>query len=154
MKHYALVNSEGHTLYTISGSEQLGLSHGEVYEGNLCLEIQPDPMDDTYYVNQVYYDHDLGAWQSKPPCPGVEFHSWVDKAWQFMPDLFLAKLRELRDVELAKSDWTQMPDVPLTTEQKEECKIYRQALRDLTSQPTPDSRRMEDVVWPSKPTFL
>lgn len=154
MKHYALVNSEGHTLYTISGSPQLGLSHGETYEGNLCLEIQPDAVDDSYYIDQVYYDHDLNNWQTKPPCPGVEFHKWVNKTWEFMPDLFLKKLREIRNEKLVESDWTQMPDVPLSQQQKEECQLYREALRNITSEPFPSSRRIEDVVWPSKPTFL
>lgn len=149
MKHYALVNSEGQTLYTVSGSEILGLSHGEVFEGNLCIEVGPHPTDDSYYIDQVYYDHDLNEWQSKPSCPGVEFYSWIDKSWQFMPELFLAKVREIRDAKLVESDWTQMPDVPLTTQQKEDWQVYRQALRDITENLT--ATTLEEIVWPASP---
>jgi hypothetical protein len=35
-----------------------------------------------------------------------------------------------RDEKLQASDWTQLPDVPLTTEQKAEWVTYRQELRD------------------------
>jgi hypothetical protein len=52
-----------------------------------------------------------------------------------------------RDALLSESDWTQLPDVPLTTEQKSEWAVYRQALRDITDQPGfPDN-----INWPVKP---
>jgi IS1 family transposase len=35
-----------------------------------------------------------------------------------------------RDEKLQASDWTQLPDVPLTAEQKAEWATYRQELRD------------------------
>lgn len=56
-----------------------------------------------------------------------------------------AAIRAERDSYLQKSDWTQLPDVP--QEIKDKWAVYRQALRDITKQPTfPDS-----VVWPVKP---
>jgi hypothetical protein len=48
---------------------------------------------------------------------------------------------------LTQSDWTQLPDVSLTTEQKEQWATYRQQLRDLTDQqefPT-------NIIWPQAP---
>ena len=42
-----------------------------------------------------------------------------------------ARLREKRNDLLAKSDWTQVSDAPLSQEKKSEWKVYRQALRDL-----------------------
>lgn len=41
-------------------------------------------------------------------------------------------IREERKILLIESDWTQMPDSPLTEEQKAEWATYRQALRDMT----------------------
>jgi hypothetical protein len=41
------------------------------------------------------------------------------------------ELRSLRDSRLMLSDWTQLPDAPLTEEKKIEWEIYRQELRDL-----------------------
>ncbi|WP_230623814.1 tail fiber assembly protein [Chromobacterium violaceum] len=40
-------------------------------------------------------------------------------------------LRTRRNVLLAASDWTQMPDVSLTPEKKKAWAEYRQSLRDL-----------------------
>jgi len=49
---------------------------------------------------------------------------------------------------LNSSDWTQLADCPLSTELKEVWAIYRQELRDITSQtgfPT-------DIEWPTVPS--
>ena len=55
-------------------------------------------------------------------------------------------IRVVRNRLLADCDWTQMPDVPLTEEQKEAWREYRQALRDIPQTfATPD-----EVVWPSQ----
>lgn len=40
-----------------------------------------------------------------------------------------------RNIRLLETDWTQLPDVPLTAEQKSAWATYRQALRDVPSQP-------------------
>ena len=61
--------------------------------------------------------------------------------------LVLAQFRSERDGLLATSDWTQMPDSPLTDEKKAEWAIYRQALRDLPSSTTDPS----NPTWPDKP---
>jgi len=53
------------------------------------------------------------------------------------------KVREERDVRLAMTDWTQMPDVPEATKLK--WSAYRQALRDVPLQPSFPFT----VVWPS-----
>ena len=51
---------------------------------------------------------------------------------------------------LVETDWTMLPDVELTEEQKTEAKNYRQALRDITKNYT----NPEDVVFPTKPSFI
>jgi hypothetical protein len=42
-------------------------------------------------------------------------------------------LRDMRDVLLKESDWTQMPDSPLSEEVKNDWRIWRQEMRDITS---------------------
>ena len=59
----------------------------------------------------------------------------------------LTALRQLRQRYLQDSDWTQMPDSPLSEEKKTEWQTYRQALRDITLTATSCS----DVVWPTPP---
>lgn len=57
--------------------------------------------------------------------------------------------RETRNDLLAASDWTQMPDSPLTDETKTSWATYRTALRNL-----PDHSNwpnLEDSDWPTKP---
>ena len=63
----------------------------------------------------------------------------------------LRDVRSLRDFELTASDWTQMPDSPLTDAKKAEWATYRQALRDM---PTSNASVTEEsqVVWPVKPS--
>jgi len=57
-------------------------------------------------------------------------------------------VRANRNALLAQSDWTQLSDAPLTTEQKAAWAEYRQALRDLPeTYTTPD-----EVVYPTLPT--
>ena len=49
-----------------------------------------------------------------------------------------------RNVELNKSDWTQLPDAPTD---KEAWAEYRQALRDLPAQ----GGLAEEAIFPTKP---
>ena len=69
----------------------------------------------------------------------------------------LFELRMERDRLLAESDWTQMPDSPLTDSQKTSWATYRQALRDMTGTystvPLTDKGHMDEsqITWPTKP---
>jgi len=52
-----------------------------------------------------------------------------------------------RDMLLNASDFTQVPDAPFTSEQKQEWRVYRQALRDL-----PDNiSDIFNIQWPVEP---
>lgn len=55
-------------------------------------------------------------------------------------------LRNERDFLLKQSDWTQIPDSPLTNEQKQSWATYRQALRDL-----PSTVDINNIIYPEKP---
>ncbi|MFO6448910.1 phage tail assembly chaperone [Erythrobacter sp. NE805] len=58
------------------------------------------------------------------------------------PDQARAVRRQRRDQRLAASDWTQLPDAPLSEEAKAAWAAYRQALRDLD---------MDGSDWPEPP---
>jgi len=51
-------------------------------------------------------------------------------------------VRRMRNSKLTATDWTQLPDSPLTAEKKAEWSVYRQALRDITTQENP-----REIVW-------
>lgn len=56
--------------------------------------------------------------------------------------------REIRNRLLAESDWVEFPTSPLTDEKRAAWRVYRQALRDVTTQvgfPL-------EIQWPVKPS--
>lgn len=58
------------------------------------------------------------------------------------------EVRTDRDRRISATDWTQMPDAPLTAEQKAAFADYRQTLRDI-----PQTYSDPDLVeWPAVPT--
>jgi hypothetical protein len=48
---------------------------------------------------------------------------------------------------LSESDWTQIPNNPLTEQKQQEWAVYRQQLRDITKQ----SGYPTNVLWPIQP---
>jgi len=60
-------------------------------------------------------------------------------------------IRAERDRLLILTDWTQVPDSPLTDEKKAEWATYRQALRDFMASYN-DSTMLKDVTWPTIPS--
>ena len=61
-----------------------------------------------------------------------------------------AKIKKHRNFLLQESDWTQMPDSPLSDSKKAEWAAYRQQLRDLPSSYTDDDD-LNSIVFPTKP---
>ena len=59
-------------------------------------------------------------------------------------------IRQKRLRLLAKCDWTQTADSPLSDSKKAEWATYRQALRDMPTN-ADNWPTVEDITWPSKP---
>jgi Phage tail assembly chaperone protein len=57
-------------------------------------------------------------------------------------------IRGERDRLISMTDYTQMPDCPITTESKANFLAYRQSLRDITNQTDP-----YNIVWPEPPIY-
>jgi hypothetical protein len=57
------------------------------------------------------------------------------------------EVKSERAYRLAQSDWTQLPDSPLTAEARSAWAVHRQALRNVTKQ----SGFPGSVVWPVAP---
>lgn len=60
----------------------------------------------------------------------------------------LLTVRAERKRRLFESDWTQIPDAPLSAEQRAAWQTYRQALRDLPE----TTENPADVDWPVPPS--
>jgi Phage tail assembly chaperone protein len=81
-----------------------------------------------------------------PSKPDSECHfDFVTKQWVLNYDAQAAVVKGRRNVLLIATDWTQLPDAPITN--KDAWAQYRQALRDITTQ----SGYPVNVVWPTSP---
>ena len=96
-----------------------------VGEGQRLVEDQiPDYDSLTQYIVRV-----------TPVPAGQNYVEYQVKDITYTDEELAASAVSRRDSELLHSDWTQLPDVPLTTEQVEAWRVYRQELRDITDQP-------------------
>tara|TARA_B100000287_G_C20561656_1_gene752714 strand:- start:36 stop:458 length:423 start_codon:yes stop_codon:yes gene_type:complete len=96
--------------------------------------------------------NDPEAVLGEPTVPWSTFKAKYDEIYGDHPK---SKLREVRDMYLARCDWTQGEDVPATLKNK--WKTYRQALRDLPATANPSlnadgSLDETSVNWPTKPS--
>jgi hypothetical protein len=71
-------------------------------------------------------------------------------AWEASRD-YWAELRSSRDYKLLICDWTQLPNAPLTEQQKQSWENYRQELRDLPETITDPKPLILDENHPSWP---
>lgn len=95
--------------------------------------------DSTHYVK----DGRLVPFPSQPS----PYHTWNWASMEWIPNLDAAWLgvRRSRDALIARTDWTQLPDVPAATRSK--WAEYRQALRDIPQTQIDPLH----VVWPVAP---
>lgn len=91
-----------------------------------------------------------GEWIMRPPQPNIHY-DWdnATESWVLSPRL-MEEVRAKRNKLLLGSDWTQMPDAPLSDAAKAQWADYRQALRDLP-QNVGEITSLGEVVWPIPP---
>lgn len=137
MIHYAEYDTSGKYIIkgnALSQDDVVATPGGAIYFGEVDALSQYHDL-----VNNVPVNF--------PPRPS-RFHTfdyatkqWVDRR---TPETEWPLVRAKRDKLLLASDWTQLPDVPLST--REAWTTYRQALRDITTQTDPFN-----IVWPVAP---
>lgn len=81
------------------------------------------------------------------PAKPSQYHvfDYDKKKWIQDSQLAENEVKTIRNKLLFNSDWTQLPDVSIQT--KQAWTEYRQALRDITTQPGYPF----DIVWPQAP---
>ena len=72
-----------------------------------------------------------------------------DEISEIFNPLNMATFRVERNSKLAESDWTDLPNCPLSDSKKTEWQTYRQALRDMPSQEGFDPL---NPTYPTEPT--
>ena len=122
-------------------------------QANLLMDDEHDVIfasasDHTHYVKN-------GSIVEYPERPSDDhefdfiLEQWVDtKTDDIRAQEALEALRRERNIKLAMSDWTQLPDSPLNEEQKAAWAEYRQALRDI---PNTGGFEQNLIQWPQPP---
>lgn len=118
-------------------------------------ETLPEGCNDLRYFmdNFIYNGTDFVNVGKKPN----EYAKWdlQNNKWKWSSSFILNDIKKVRNRKLGAADWTQIPDNSLTSEQKEEARIYRQNLRDFPSTLDMDAiQSVNDVIWPTPPSFL
>lgn len=98
-----------------------------------------EPTEENY---AVFVKPFVDQWQAKND------EMEAEKAEQ-SDEIAAAAVREKRDKLIAETDYLLMPDYPISAENLESIKAYRQALRDVPQQ---DGFPLS-VTWPEKPTI-
>lgn len=110
---------------------------------NSILEVAVDSNVswDTNYVEN-------GQVFEMPTKPDGQYtFDYTSKTWQQNFAKQEQDIKMDRNSLLISSDWTQIPNNPLTIELKEQWATYRQKLRDITKQ----SGYPFNVIWPTPP---
>lgn len=95
-----------------------------------------------------YYIENDAAVQIPPQPSQYSVFDFATKQWVLNPDLASSDVLTARNKLLFSTDWTQIPNNPLTSEMQAEWAAYRQELRDIPQQ----SGYPYNVVWPVAPT--
>lgn len=141
---YAIYDEEGRIVKSIDCPAEMierQLKKGQGY-------IETSAHDGTHYVKD-------GVLTEYPERPSDDYQfdfileQWVDtKTDEIRAQEALEALRRERNIKLAMSDWTQLPDSPLNEEQKAAWAEYRQALRDI---PNTGVFEQNLIQWPQPP---
>lgn len=69
--------------------------------------------------------------------------------WSFDIEMMKSDIRGQRNKLLADTDWTQIPDAPLSGDEKLAFATYRQELRDLMNNLGDEYDDLANVTWPT-----
>lgn len=99
------------------------------------------------YVGVQYVDGSWrDVWQEVPKYDDqTQQAAWVIECLETQ----WGNVRGQRNFLLASCDYTQLPDAPITDQCKQNYRIYRQELRNITDQPDP-----YNINWPIEPEYI
>jgi hypothetical protein len=122
--------------------QRFALMRGDAVHEIIEMEEGGPPLAERFHPDLVA--------QMRPAPAGVQ-PGWVRVGQGFAPppppSRTAAEARAERDARLAACDWTQIPDAPLTAEQRAAWASYRAALRAVPDQPGFPAT----ITWPETP---
>jgi len=136
-------NGQIQTLKLASGDNA---AEGVQENGTTLVHID-FPIDNRIeFIETNYWD---GKWLQRERPPN-EHSSWNGSSWEWDLESLMPQVRSVRNAMLVRSDWTQMPDSPLSEDDKLDWQIYREELRSL-SFVQDNISNVKDVDWPAEP---
>ena len=118
-------------------------STGQIVANQSVLSLDDIVLADTHGYIEGSYPLTYKKWN------GSEV---VDYAIPYVSGTNENKVRMERNQILAITDWTQLPNSPLTDAKKAEWATYRQQLRDIMDSYTDsESNTVDTVSWPTPP---
>lgn len=130
------ISAEGQYLST-SYCDEGALQHEDtslIYRGHARLREQ-------------YHDFVNNTPVDMPPCPGEHFvFDYKNKCWQMDIVSAWRSVKNQRNTLLSESDWVLLRAADQGSVPPAEWMTYRQALRDITTQPDPFN-----IQWPVMP---
>jgi hypothetical protein len=125
--------------------------------GQISRIVTTTDIDSQIGVDELYidgfYDDSLYYIQNNQPINFPEkpndsaVFDWVTHQWVNNVNAQSSIVLNTRNKLLYETDWTQIPNNPLTVEQQQAWASYRQELRDITAQPGYPF----NVIWPTPP---
>lgn len=138
-------NQTGLVNYVCSEPDDLSLVD-TMLNPNQAYHVVPDDADTSQFVANADGVVEVGDYPEFATAYDFDNNSWVidtdtetQSKWNAM--------RSNRATLLKDSDWTQVPDSPLSDEKKAEWATYRQELRDLPDNITD----INNITWPAQP---
>lgn len=142
---------------TPPGEIREDLQEGVVSGSDPELEIFHILTDDVTFqelqsweIKERYYrESNTWAFRGAPP---TGYHNWntTSNTWVLNSEEMWSYIRGLRTLKLQGSDWTQLRDSKLTSEQLTAWQIYRQDLRDIPYDYS-NVTSVDDITWPTPP---
>ena len=115
---------------------------------NINIQIESNEAYVEGFVDGTLYYIENGTIVSIPAKPSqYAIFDYTTKQWVLNPSLAISEVLQKRNTLLYASDWTQIPNNPLTAEKQAEWATYRQELRDIPKQ----SGYPFNVIWPTPP---
>jgi hypothetical protein len=128
------------------------INNGKIVRLLDCSNIEQQLSDDESYLEDWFNDSEYyvedGEAVLMPPKPDqYSVFNYTTKQWVEDERMAILNVFQKRQKLLSSTDWTQLPNGPLTAEKQAAWATYRQALRDVTDQ----AGYPLNVEWPTQP---
>jgi len=125
---------------------------GEILRVINTNQIESQIKDNESFIDGEFLDDEYYIEYNQPvlitPKPNdYSVFNFETKQWVTVESKAIADVSSKRNKLLYQTDWTQIPNGPLTVQQQNSWNIYRQQLRDISTQ----SGYPYNVVWPTPP---